>query len=332
MDFKAKFDQRPSSLANLAPEILLEAASQVSSLPLRNSAALCGGFSTTNILLEFADGERCVLRISSRHERLKMEADLLDYLSREAPEVPTPKVLWRAPEHLPGVLGAFAMTYVEGHLLASIEDGLSPANCRDICEHLALVAARIHDLRFAQCGLLGPGPKVTEPFASYAAGTVGFMQSCLDNTNLQRRLGAERCRRLDHSLTNRPDLHEPSVTHQLCHSDFNQKNFLIQRNANGRHQVTAVLDWEFGFSGSSVMDIGNLLRFEHESPAVESSWFADAYRAAGGHLDKAWREQSLFADLIAQCAFLINPEELPNTFRTAIGVIDRTLAVLDPHA
>jgi hypothetical protein len=40
----------------------------------------------------------------------------------------------------------------------------------------------------------------------------------------------------------------------------------------------------------------------------------------------------LFADLLAQCAFLINPEELPRTFRTAIGVIDRTLAVLDPHA
>jgi Ser/Thr protein kinase RdoA (MazF antagonist) len=332
MDFKTKFDQRPSSPANLAPEILLEAASQLSASPLRSSAALSGGFSTTNILLEFADGERCVLRISSRHERLQMEADLLDYLSREAPEVPVPKVLWRAPEHLPGGLGAFAMTYVDGHLLASLEDGLSTAACQDICEQLAFVAARIHDLRFTHCGLLGPGPTVTDPFASYATGTVGFMESSLENANLQRRAGAERCRRLHHCLTHRPDLQEPSVTHQLCHSDFNLKNFLIRRNANGRHQLAAVLDWEFAFSGSGVIDIGNLLRFEHESRAVESSRFADAYRAAGGHLDKAWREQALFADLLAQCAFLINPEELPNTFRTAIGVIDRTLAVLDSLA
>jgi aminoglycoside phosphotransferase (APT) family kinase protein len=258
-----------------------------------------------------------------------MEADLHDYLSHKAPEVPVPKVLWRASEHFPGGLAAFAMTYVEGHLLANIEDSLSTAHCRYICEQLAFVAASIHALRFAQCGLLGPGPKIMEPFTSYAAGTVNFMQSCLDNATLQRRLGAERCRRLHHSLTHRPDLHEPSVTHQLCHSDFNQKNFLICRNADGRQDLAAVLDWEFAFSGASVIDIGNLLRFEHESPAVESSWFADAYRAAGGHLDKAWREQALFADLLAQCAFLINPEELPNTFRTAIGVIDRTLAVLD---
>ena len=331
MDFKTKFDQRPSSPRNLAPEILLEAASQISASPLRNSAVLSGGFSTTNILLEFGDGERCVLRLSSLHERLQTEADLLDYLSREAPEVPTPKVLWRASEQFPGGLRAFAMTYVEGHLLADVEDSLSTANCRDICEQLAFAAARTHDLRFAQCGLLGPGPKVTEPFTSYAAGTVGFMQSCLGNANLQRRLGPDRCHRLHRCLTHRPDLHEPSATHQLCHSDFNQKNFLIRRDSNGRHRLAAVLDWEFAFSGSSVIDIGNLLRFEHESPAVESSWFADAYRAAGGHLDKAWREQALFADLLAQCAFLINPEELPKTFRTSIGVIDRTLAVLDPH-
>jgi aminoglycoside phosphotransferase (APT) family kinase protein len=331
MDFKAKFDQRPSSPVNPAPEIITEAASQFSSSPLRNSAVLSGGFSTTNILLEFADRERCVLRVSPQHERLKMEADLLDYLSHKAPEVPVPKVLWRASEHFPGGPGAFAMTYVEGNLLADIEDSLSGASCRDICEQLAFVAARIHDLRFAQCGLLGPGPKVTEPFAGYVTGTVGFMQSCLDNTNLQRRLGAERCRRLHQSLIHRADLHQPSVTHQLCHSDFNQKNFLIRRDVNGRHHLAAVLDWEFAFSGSSVIDIGNLLRFEHESPAVESSWFADAYRAAGGHLDKAWREQALFADLLAQCAFLINPEELTKTFTTASGVIDRTLAVLDPH-
>src|SRR5882757_9142734 len=229
MDFKTKFDRRPSSPANLAPEILLEAAAQLSPSPLRNSTALSGGFSTTNILLEFADGDRFVLRISSQQERLQMEADLLDYLSSKAPEVPIPKILWRAPEHFPAGSGAFAMTYVDGHLLASLEDNLSTASCRDICEHLAFVAARIHDVRFTQCGLLGPGPKVTDPFTTYATGTLGFMQSSLDHANLQSRAGAERCRRLHHFLTHRPDLHEPSMTHQLCHSDFNQKNILVAR-------------------------------------------------------------------------------------------------------
>jgi aminoglycoside phosphotransferase (APT) family kinase protein len=330
MDFKRKFDLRTTSLANLEPQMLAEITSQLTPLPLRHWAVLEGGFSNTNIVLEFADGERCVLRVSSQHERLNMEADLLDFLSHEAPQVPVPKVLWRAPEHLPHGHGAFAMTYVDGDSLAAVEDDLSGTDCQDICEQLAIAAAQIHKIRFAQCGLLGPGPKVTEPFASYLAGTLGFLESCLDNPHLQRRVGIGRLERLRHCLAHRSDLHQPSWTHQLCHSDFNQKNLLIQRSPNGRYQLAAVLDWEFAFSASGIVDIGNILRFEHESPAVESSWFADAYRAAGGHLDKQWREQSLFADLLAQCAFLINAEELPNTFRTAIGVMDRTLAVLDP--
>ncbi|HET6217147.1 MAG TPA: phosphotransferase [Acidobacteriaceae bacterium] len=310
--------------------MLSEIASQLSPLPLRHSAVLEGGYSNTNIVLEFADGERCVLRASPRHERLDMEADLLDFLSREAPQVPVPKVLWRVPARPLGGLRAFVMTYVEGEPLASIEDRLSRADCRHISEQLALVAAQIHKIRFAQCGLLGPGPKVMEPFASYVAGTLGFFSSCLDNPHLQRRVGVGLLERLRHCLTHRSDLHQPSWTHQLCHSDFNQKNLLMQRGPGGRYQLAAVLDWEFAFSASGVVDIGNILRFEHESPAVESAWFADAYRAAGAHLDKSWREQSLFVDLLAQCAFLINIEELPNTFRTAIGVMDRTLAVLDP--
>jgi aminoglycoside phosphotransferase (APT) family kinase protein len=330
MDFKRKFDLRTSSLAHLEPEMLSEIASQLSPSPLRHSAVLGGGFSNTNIVLEFADGEHCVLRLSTQHERLNMEADLLSYIPRDVPEVPVPQLLWRSPQPLPGGVGAFAMTYVDGEPLASVEDGLSRADCRHICEQLALIAAQIHKVRFAQCGLLGPGPKITEPFASYVAGTVSFFESCLDNLHLQRRVGVGRLEQLRHCLTHRSDLHQPSWTHQLCHSDFNQKNLLIQRSPTGRYRLAAVLDWEFAFSGSSVIDLGNLLRFEHESPAVEEAWFADAYRAAGGHLDKAWREQSLFADLLAQCSFLISTEELPNTFRTAIGVMDRTLAVLDP--
>ncbi len=330
MDFKKKFDRRGSSPVNLDPETISELASQLSASPLRHSSALTGGFSNTNIVLEFADGERCVLRLSPQPERLDMEADLLNYLSHEAPEVPVPKILWRTPERLPGGYGAFAMAYVEGRPLAVAEDDLSRADCQDICEQLAIAAAQIHKIRFAQCGLLGPGPKVAEPFASYVAGTLGFLESCLDNPLLQRRVGVCRLDRLRHCLTHRSDLHQPSWTHQLCHSDFNQKNLLIQRGPSGRYQLAAVLDWEFAFSASGVVDIGNILRFEHESPAVESAWFADAYRAAGGHLDKSWREQSLFVDLLAQCAFLIGIEELPNTFRTAIGVVDRTLALLDP--
>src|SRR5450432_548814 len=134
MDFAAKFDQHATSGLALGRDALATLAAQLSGSPVRRTEKLSGGFSNTNILVEFADGERCVLRISAQHERLKTEADLLAHLHREAPELPVPQVLLAAMDALPGDVGAFAMTYIDGEPLANVEDELTSAACRDICE------------------------------------------------------------------------------------------------------------------------------------------------------------------------------------------------------
>ena len=330
MDFSGKFDPRPASALALPAGALAAMARRLNGSALRASSRLDGGFSNANLLLEFADGERCVLRIARDCRQLTTEADVLTHVAATAPDVPVPAILRRPEDLVCGTLGALAMTFVDGHTVATVEDTLSEAECRDVCEQLAMAAAGIHAIRFPQNGLLGPGPAITEPFDSYADGATGFLMSCLDNPLLQRRAGPDRVTRLQRCVAERPDLQAPSGTGQLCHSDFNQKNLMVRKSTGGRYRLTAVLDWEFAFVGSGVVDIGNLLRFEDESPAVDGDRFADAYRAAGGHLDPTWREQSLFADLLAQCAFLIRPEDRPKTAATAIGVIDRTLAVLAP--
>lgn len=330
MDFERKYDRRPSSAATLPEETLVEAAGRLNGSPLRTSTRLSGGFCNTNVLLEFANGDRCVLRVSAEPQRLEMEADLLAHLPADAPAVPVPEVLWRSPGPLPGGVAAFAMSYIDGRPLASVEDALSAPDRRDICEQLAVAAAAVHDVRFPRNGLLGPGLAIAEPFASYVDGAIGFLDTCLDDPRLQDRIGPGRLARLRRCVSDRRDLHEPSLTGQLCHGDFNQKNLLVRKASGGRCRLAAVIDWEFALSASGVMDIGNLLRFERESPAVDGNRFADAYRGAGGRLDQAWRQQSLFADLLAQCAFLVDTDDHPRTFATAIAVIDRSLAVLLP--
>ena len=115
---------------------------------------------------------------------------------------------------------------------------------------------------------------------------------------------------------------------QLCHGDFNQKNILIRRLGGGAIEIAAILDWEFAMSGSGIMDIGNLLRFAAESRSVDAGRIEAAYRDAGGHLDENWRQQSLFADLLAQAEFLTREGDRPRTIATAIAVIDKTLPAL----
>jgi Ser/Thr protein kinase RdoA (MazF antagonist) len=226
-----------------------------------------------------------------------------------------------------GGISAFAMSYADGAPLARLEDDLSPTACRDLCEQIAIAAAQIHAVTFARRGMFGPGLMLT-PFEE--DGRPAFLELCLENADLRRRVGPERFARLSECVAAHAALGRPYGAPELCHSDFNLKNLLGAPLPNGKVKLSAVLDWEFAFVNAAETDIGNLLRFEDESPSIDAAWFANAYVGAGAHLERDWRERALYADLSAQTSFLISREELPRTFATAVSVIDRTLARLAP--
>jgi aminoglycoside phosphotransferase (APT) family kinase protein len=93
---------------------------------------------------------------------------------------------------------------------------------------------------------------------------------------------------------------------QLVHSDFNPKNLLVAREPDG-WSVTAVLDWEFAFSGSPLHDIGNMLRFTDEIPPAFAAAFTGGFGDAGGSLPPDWREVSRALDLYALADLLTRP-------------------------
>jgi aminoglycoside phosphotransferase (APT) family kinase protein len=78
------------------------------------------------------------------------------------------------------------------------------------------------------------------------------------------------------------------------HSEFNGKNLLVL-GRGGRWSISAVLDWEFAFSGSPLVDVGNMLRFRASYPPSFVSGFiagfrrlAESYRRTGGRSAKLW--------------------------------------------
>jgi hypothetical protein len=68
-----------------------------------------------------------------------------------------------------------------------------------------------------------------------------------------------------------------------------------------------VLDWEFAFSGSPLVDVGNMLRFREEQPDGFAAGFIAGYREAGGLLPPGWPEISEALDLCALADFLTRP-------------------------
>jgi aminoglycoside phosphotransferase (APT) family kinase protein len=86
-----------------------------------------------------------------------------------------------------------------------------------------------------------------------------------------------------------------------------------------------VIDWEFAFSGSPMMDLGNLLR----PPLGELPGFEDAvaggYRGAGGVLPDDWRRLTLYNGLADWASFLGRPRINHALIDDARRMISRTL-------
>ncbi len=104
------------------------------------------------------------------------------------------------------------------------------------------------------------------------------------------------CKNQGHNLSE--DLRAPV----LVHSDYNGLNILINGNSD-QSSVSAVLDWEYAFSGSRYADIGNMLRYEKDGSVFETN-FLRGYEGNGGVLKDNWRILSRLHDLIALCDLL----------------------------
>lgn len=112
----------------------------------------------------------------------------------------------------------------------------------------------------------------------------------------------------------------------LVHSDFNGLNILIG-HVSSSCNVSAVLDWEFAYSGSGLADIANMLRYEQNDSLLERH-FLRSYQDHGGTLPPNWRLLSKLEDLVALCDMLNNSSaETPNRIRDLRRLIAAGLPV-----
>jgi fructokinase len=113
------------------------------------------------------------------------------------------------------------------------------------------------------------------------------------------------------------------------HSDFGSRNILV-REVAGQWTVASVIDWEFAFSGSPLLDLGNFLRYElRQQPLVEPH-FSRGFIAGGGILPAEWRRLARVIDLTALCE-LLTREELPADVESELlDLVRATIEDRDP--
>ncbi len=83
----------------------------------------------------------------------------------------------------------------------------------------------------------------------------------------------------------------------LTHADFDPANMIVKKT-EGKWKIAAILDWEFSFSGTYLLDIGMMLRYSHKLPQCFESQFIAGIQKEGFILPPLWKKQAKLMDLL----------------------------------
>jgi aminoglycoside phosphotransferase (APT) family kinase protein len=110
----------------------------------------------------------------------------------------------------------------------------------------------------------------------------------------------------------------------LVHADYNGANVLVHRGSHA-WEVSAVLDWEFAFAGSTLVDVGNMIRHVGELGPRAADPFVIGFRENGGRLPDDWWTIAVLLDLMSLVDFLTRPELGPAMIADVTGRIAQVL-------
>ncbi|MBI1216626.1 MAG: phosphotransferase [Alphaproteobacteria bacterium] len=321
MDFESKFDHRESGWR--PDDAALQAVLADAGIAPQAVEWLPGGFSNANAKVTAADGGVFLLRLSGMSARA-FGAETAA-LKRLRGIVPVQAVHFVRANHPALSRHVALLEYLPGVALCTVEDGMTPQEISSIGAQLGGMLARIHAVGFAQSGFFGEDFAMTAPFADFHAGWFGHMRACLENALLAERLTAREMEDLKaYAEASEPIIQSMAGQARLVHSDFNQKNILVEKRGGG-WAVTGILDWEFCFSGAPLVDIGNFFRYAKEMSPHYAAAFVEAYAENGGRLPENWRDAARALDLLSMLSFLTQKEDRPKTRTTALAVLRETL-------
>jgi aminoglycoside phosphotransferase (APT) family kinase protein len=315
--------------APLEPPVLAWLARALPGDPVTATAPLSGGYSNENLLVTTGRG-RYVLRRYPRRaaadaaRTCAVEAALAPRLAQAG--VPVPELIAADPAGSAAGEPLLLARYVPGATVRAAigPDGTDRAAAAEVAAAAGRALAAIGAVTFARGGAF-TGPGLIPSGADLPGSLPEFVETCLRAGSAASALSPgemDRVRAL--AAAAGPLARRVASARQLVHSDYNGKNLLVLARG-GRWSVSAVLDWEFAFSGSPLTDIGNMLRFREDYPPGFGGAFIAGYQDAGGRLPPDWREISEALDLYALADFLTRPPG-HRYFGRAVAAIRRRLA------
>jgi aminoglycoside phosphotransferase (APT) family kinase protein len=272
---------------------------------------LGGGYRNENIRVVTDRGSYVLRRYSRRgadaaaERTCAVEAALAARLAAAA--VPAAEVIAADPAGAATGEPVLLARYVPGVMVSAALDA-DPGSASQLGAAAGAALAAVGSVTFPGGGAF-TGPDLVPSADDWPSSLPEFAGSCLQAGSAAGALSEDETGRLRAlAVAADPLARAADGARQLVHSDYNGKNLLaVERE--GQWSISAVLDWEFAFSGSPLTDVGNMLRFRDAYPPGFADGFVTGFRDAGGQLPPRWREISEALDLYALFDFLTRPPD-----------------------
>lgn len=289
---------------------------------IKNLVLLSEGCANTNIKVEFDQQRPIVIRIYLREkESLAREISLHDLLSEI---VPIPKIYYsdnscRLIEHPYAI-----MEFVDGILMRNVilsGDKIAIADCSFSA---GVYLNHLRQIKFNRGGFFQDNLEI-KPFSPEEE-YLPFAESCLTKDNVQESLGTKLSHQLSRFIEDNQNYLPNKDNANITHADYDPANMLVKK-LNGHYQVSGILDWEFTFSGSYLLDIGMFLRYSHKLPKIYEEKFIEGIVSDGNPLPQNWKKSAKLMDIICLLSLLYwNPKnERPNLNKDVVSLLKDTI-------
>ncbi len=275
-----KADQQHKLPDNLVSEIVLKIYPEKK---LKSYQIISGGCANLNLKLTFKnEDEPLLLRIYLRDSTAAArEKELAELLHKTLP-VPQIYIFGKIYNY------QFSLSkWVYGITLRDLLLGSEPYDQEDVMYAVGKILAHIGRKKFDKSGFFDENLKVLEPTEEDSY--LSFVKSCLLNEVVKNSIDKNLLLRIKESFEKFGYLLPDNEAKSLVHGDFDPANILVSKGTGSDWRVSAVLDWEFSFSGSPLCDVANMLRYSHHMPKEYEASFLEGYQSEGNILPKHWR-------------------------------------------
>ncbi|MBX3710051.1 MAG: aminoglycoside phosphotransferase family protein [Gammaproteobacteria bacterium] len=216
------------------------------------------------------------------------------------------------------------LEWIDGRLMREIVLSKDENAINDILFEAGQYLDILRKIKFDKGGFFDEKLSVI-PFTQeekYLPYVLNLLQDTIVKDNLGHSLLTSVKKLVELNLHLLPDLDDANLTH----SDYDPANIIV-KEINGRWKIAAILDWEFSYSGTYLLDMGLMLRYSHKLPKYYEEEFIEGIESNGHQLPTTWKKQAKLMDLLCllQLTHSNQYSERPNLNRDVVSLITHTV-------